>query len=136
MVLATLTASITWTAALNPPGGFWQDDDAAKGYVAGSSVFRAKNRGTYTLFAFFNTASFMSSLSLLVLLSINWLFRRTNLVVFSVLVSVDLVAMLLTFLLGSSVTVKPHLVDTVIIIASALVLIIFLALQIMRRPRE
>jgi hypothetical protein len=43
MVLATLTASVTWSAGLNPPGGFWQADDAANGYVAGGSVFRDKN---------------------------------------------------------------------------------------------
>ncbi|XP_025812532.1 uncharacterized protein LOC112889942 isoform X3 [Panicum hallii] len=47
MVLAVLAASVTYQAGLNPPGGFWQQDDA-QGNVAGTPVLQSKfpKRGT------------------------------------------------------------------------------------------
>ena len=41
MVLAVLAASVTYQAGLNPPGGFWQQDDA-QGNVAGTPVLQSK----------------------------------------------------------------------------------------------
>lgn len=41
MMLATLAASVTYQAGLNPPGGFWQADDS-DGHVAGSPVLESK----------------------------------------------------------------------------------------------
>jgi len=100
MVLATLTASITWNAALNPPGGFWQSDDAANGHVAGGSVFRDKNHSKYRVFFLFNFAGLYASLVILVL------------------ESMDLVGLFASsFIFGSSVTVKTPPSDTALLIA-------------------
>ena len=41
MVLAVLAASVTYQAGLNPPGGFWQQDDP-QGNVAGTPVLQSK----------------------------------------------------------------------------------------------
>ena len=41
MLLAVLAASVTYQAGLNPPGGFWQQDDA-QGNVAGTPVLQSK----------------------------------------------------------------------------------------------
>jgi hypothetical protein len=38
LLLSSLAATITFTAGLTPPGGFWSADDKANGYVAGTSV--------------------------------------------------------------------------------------------------
>ena len=97
---------MTWNAALNSPGGVWQADDAANGYVAGSSVFRDKNIGRYHLFETFNFLGFYSSLVILVLLSINLVFRRIHTMAIHLLVSMDLVSLYGTFFLGSSVNKK------------------------------
>jgi len=100
MVLATLTASITWNAALNPPGGFWQSDDAANGHVAGGSVFRDKNHSKYRVFFLFSFAGLYASLVILVL------------------ESMDLVGLFASsFIFGSSVTVKTPPSDTALLIA-------------------
>lgn len=40
MVLATVAASVTYQAGLNPPGGFWQEDDRVAGHRAGDPVLR------------------------------------------------------------------------------------------------
>ncbi|KAJ1276829.1 hypothetical protein BS78_05G245700 [Paspalum vaginatum] len=70
VVLATLTASITYSAALNPPGGVWQADDETHGYVAGNPVLYDKSRGRYLTFYYSNLTSFMSSLYIIVSLSV------------------------------------------------------------------
>lgn len=136
MVLATVTASITWNAALNPPGGFWQADDAANGYVAGGSVFRDKNNSKYRVFFLFNFAGLYSSLVILVLLSINWLFRRTHAMVFNILVSMDLVSLFASVIFGSSVTVKTPTSDTALLIAYVIVMFVYLLYLMMRKSRD
>ncbi|CAN6193289.1 unnamed protein product [Urochloa humidicola] len=75
MVLATLTASITYSAALDPPGGVWQDDkdDAKKRHAAGDPVLRDKRPQNYEFFYVFNLMSFMSSLLIIALLEAQWI---------------------------------------------------------------
>ncbi|XP_025812530.1 uncharacterized protein LOC112889942 isoform X1 [Panicum hallii] len=94
MVLAVLAASVTYQAGLNPPGGFWQQDDA-QGNVAGTPVLQSKfpkrsvtvilssigchykhflglipqSHGTrYTVFFYFNSTAFVTSVVTIVLL--------------------------------------------------------------------
>jgi len=134
MVLNTLTASMTWNAALNPPGGVWQADDAANGYVAGSSVFRDKNIVRYHLFETFNNLGFYSSLLILVLLSINWVFRKIHIMVINILVSTDLVSLYATFFLGSSVNKKDSPLTIPLMVAYTLFVIVYLT-WLMRKPR-
>jgi hypothetical protein len=93
MVLAVLAASVTYQAGLNPPGGFWQQDDA-QGNVAGTPVLQSKfpkrsseirslqtlsnhcraqltkrtNGCRYTVFFYFNSTAFVTSVVIIVLL--------------------------------------------------------------------
>ncbi|WVZ81534.1 hypothetical protein U9M48_028900, partial [Paspalum notatum var. saurae] len=67
MVLAVLAASVTYQAGLNPPGGFWQQDDAL-GNVAGTPVLQSKFPKRYTVFFYFNSTAFVTSVVIIVLL--------------------------------------------------------------------
>ncbi|KAL6605758.1 hypothetical protein ACP70R_041411 [Stipagrostis hirtigluma subsp. patula] len=67
MVLAVLAASVTYQAGLNPPGGFWQQDDA-HGNVAGTPVLESKFPKRYKVFFYFNSTAFVTSVVIIVLL--------------------------------------------------------------------
>ncbi|CAM0902826.1 unnamed protein product [Alopecurus aequalis] len=66
MLLAILAASVTYQAGLNPPGGFWTDNN--NGHRAGDPVFRDEFRHRYRVFFYFNATAFMASLAVILLL--------------------------------------------------------------------
>ncbi|TVT98978.1 hypothetical protein EJB05_55679, partial [Eragrostis curvula] len=68
MVLATVAASVTYQAGLNPPGGFWQADDDKLRHYAGDPVLRDVHHTRYLIFYYFNATAFVTSLVIMVLL--------------------------------------------------------------------
>ncbi|KAM0941712.1 putative PGG domain-containing protein [Dioscorea sansibarensis] len=72
MVLAVLSASVTYQAGLNPPGGFWQDDlqssNVTKGHKAGNPVLATKDPVRYGIFISCNASAFVMSLIIIGLL--------------------------------------------------------------------
>jgi hypothetical protein len=71
LLLSSLAATITFTAGLTPPGGFWSADDMANGYVAGTSVMRDKFPLRYLFFYCSNTIAFFTSLGVAGMLARN-----------------------------------------------------------------
>uniref|UniRef100_A0ACD5VKZ9 Uncharacterized protein n=1 Tax=Avena sativa TaxID=4498 RepID=A0ACD5VKZ9_AVESA len=67
LLLATLVATVTYAAAFSPPGGVWQDTDAAAGRLAGDSIIRATSYRRYLVFYYSNATAFASSLVVTVL---------------------------------------------------------------------
>nr|XP_051203676.1 uncharacterized protein LOC127317194 [Lolium perenne] len=63
MLLAILAASITYQAGLRPPGGMFEDGDAA-----GNPVLRVSDLVRYRVFFYCNSASFAASVVVIVLL--------------------------------------------------------------------
>jgi hypothetical protein len=102
MVVATLTASVTYSAALNPPGGVWQTDDADKGYIAGRPVLLDKFRARYLVFYYLNVVSFAGSLGIIVLSSTPSFYNRIQWSSFTTLVAIDILAWAGAFVAGSS----------------------------------
>lgn len=67
LLLAILSATLTYQSGLTPPGGFWSADDQL-GHRAGFPVLPDNYPRRYKAFFYCNAMSFMSSVALIVLL--------------------------------------------------------------------
>ena len=101
VVLATLAASVTYQAGLNPPGGFWQDSN---GHLAGNPVL---HDGTfvrrYLTFYYFNATAFATSLVIIILL-LNERFYKSEAKVAALTLTtmVDLMSLVGAYIAGST----------------------------------
>ncbi|KAL6644288.1 hypothetical protein ACP70R_015896 [Stipagrostis hirtigluma subsp. patula] len=70
LLLAILLATITYQVGLTPPGGFWIDDaqQLRHGHRAGDAVLLHNHPRHFRAFFYCNTASFMASMALILLL--------------------------------------------------------------------
>ena len=67
LLLATVVATMTYSAAFSPPGGLWQQTDAA-GHLAGDPILRDTHRRRYLVFFYCNATAFASSLVVIILI--------------------------------------------------------------------
>ncbi|XP_004965263.1 uncharacterized protein LOC101786183 [Setaria italica] len=65
LLLGILAATVTYQAGLNPPGGFWTDND---GHVAGDPILETVNPRRYKAFFYCNATAFVASLVIIALL--------------------------------------------------------------------
>ncbi|KAG8076081.1 hypothetical protein GUJ93_ZPchr0006g41237 [Zizania palustris] len=77
LLLATLAATITYQAALNPPGGYWQDDK--DGHKAGDPILLTTNPKRYKVFFYCNSTAFVASLLAIILVENKALLKRHTL---------------------------------------------------------
>ncbi|KXG19831.1 hypothetical protein SORBI_3010G122900 [Sorghum bicolor] len=69
LLLGILAATITYQAGLNPPGGFWLDNE--DGHRAGNPILEAISPKRYNTFFYCNSTAFVSSLVIITLLQSN-----------------------------------------------------------------
>ncbi|CAL5052497.1 unnamed protein product [Urochloa decumbens] len=99
MLIATLAASVTYQAGLNPPGGFWSDDDRHK---AGDPVLHDINHKRYKTFFCFNAISFMASIVVIMLLLSKSIRKKdVPLEVLFMIMILDLLSLMTAFAAGS-----------------------------------
>ncbi|XP_047975124.1 ankyrin repeat-containing protein NPR4-like [Salvia hispanica] len=67
MVVVALIAAMAFQAAVNPPGGVWQDDTSS--HMAGKAVMASSHPKLYKLFSRANTTAFVSSLLVILLVA-------------------------------------------------------------------
>jgi hypothetical protein len=66
MLLATFAVSITYSAGLSMPGGFW--DSAGAGHRPGDAILKDRHNTRLAVFFCFNTMAFVASLLIIVVL--------------------------------------------------------------------
>lgn len=77
MLLGILAASVTYQAALSPPGGFWPDK--RDGHDVGNPILRDSNIRRYHIFFYCNSTSFAASIVVMALLLLEQLQDSPNL---------------------------------------------------------
>jgi hypothetical protein len=116
MVLATLIASITYASGLSLPGGFeivslhnsqlgeppTTSSFAKEDRKVMATVLRGTNLARYMIFFYSNTAAFSLSLSIILLLASRDLRRLAKTKALEALVALDVMALLLAYVAGSS----------------------------------
>ncbi|EER89630.1 hypothetical protein BDA96_10G150700 [Sorghum bicolor] len=101
MLIATLAASVTYQAGLNPPGGFRSDDDD-NGHFAGDPLLRDINHRRYKTFFCFNAISFMASIVVIMLLLSKSIRKKpVRLEVLLLIMILDLLSVMTAFAAGS-----------------------------------
>ncbi|KAI3959435.1 hypothetical protein MKW98_019025 [Papaver atlanticum] len=68
LVAASLLAAMAFQAAMNPPGGVWQEDGLSPLRYAGTAIMADKNVQHYKQFLIFNTLGFVFSMNTVLLL--------------------------------------------------------------------
>uniref|UniRef100_A0A0E0E0U4 PGG domain-containing protein n=1 Tax=Oryza meridionalis TaxID=40149 RepID=A0A0E0E0U4_9ORYZ len=76
LLLATMVATVTYTAGFNPPGGVWQETEA--GHLAGDSIIRDTHYPRYIMFFYCNAAAFALSIVVIVLIFILAILHEKN----------------------------------------------------------
>lgn len=66
LLLGILAATVTYQAGLNPPGGFWLDNE--DGHRAGNPILEATSPRRYSTFFYCNSTAFVSSVVIIALL--------------------------------------------------------------------
>ncbi|CAN6357586.1 unnamed protein product [Urochloa humidicola] len=74
LLQATLAASVTYSAGLSPPGGFWDNNDGKN--LAGDPVLQVTYPRRYKVFFYFNATAFIASIVTVNLLLVHSLSRR------------------------------------------------------------
>ncbi|XP_072980407.1 uncharacterized protein [Typha angustifolia] len=111
MILATLFASMTFQAGLNPPGGFWQDDvthiitnstigRTEESHSAGSPILATKSSERFLLFAWCNSLAFAFSMGIVFLMLSEKFISRIGAVALRGTIVLAMVMVLVAFAAG------------------------------------
>ncbi|KAF7006931.1 hypothetical protein CFC21_021914 [Triticum aestivum] len=81
LLLATLVATITYHAGLDPPGGVWSRDGQRQqnSYKAGDPILSVMNPSRYMVFFYCNSTAFVASLVVILMVRARGLIRRHTL---------------------------------------------------------
>ncbi|KAK3129000.1 hypothetical protein QOZ80_6BG0469860 [Eleusine coracana subsp. coracana] len=123
MLLAIFVTTITYTAGLNPPGGFWEHAGAGH-HRAGDPILLQHHRERFVAFWLCNTAAFAASLVIVTLLLSRSLWRHNGrLMILYGAIAVALLGIVLSYSFGSARKTK----TTQNIICLVVVVVVYIA---------
>ncbi|TVU51454.1 hypothetical protein EJB05_02885, partial [Eragrostis curvula] len=139
MLIGILVASVTYQAALAPPGGVWQSDGV--GHNAGNPVMHDNRHPRYLAFFYSNSTSFVASIVVIILLLPESLHKaKWWLTVINTTIVLDLLGLLVAYAAGSSRSWKTSGYVSALVIAVLGYFVIHVVLSRFRRfckqPRE
>jgi zinc transporter ZupT len=104
MLLAILAASVTYQAGLKPPGGTWEESVPDSHITEGNPVLRVSDLPRFRAFFYCNSASFVASVVVIVLLLQESLQDRHGLLIYAMNTAIvlDLLGLLGAYAAGSS----------------------------------
>lgn len=121
MLLATLVVSITYAAGLDPPGGLWPDD--RDGHKGGDPVLLATHPTRYKVFFYSNSAAFVTSLVVIIMVQSRFLLRRHTLHAAMIL---DLFGLITAYAAGSG----RDLTTSIYVVALAGLVLVYVVIHI------
>lgn len=121
MLLATLVVSITYTAGLDPPGGLWPDDQ--DGHQSGDPVLLTTHPTRYKVFFYSNSAAFVTSLVVIIMVQSRFLLKRHTLHAAMIL---DLFGLITAYAAGSG----RNLSTSIYVVALAGVVLVYVVIHI------
>ncbi|TVU11587.1 hypothetical protein EJB05_45181, partial [Eragrostis curvula] len=136
LVLATLAATVTYVAGLNPPGGFWPDDSKPN-HLAGDPVLRDHHPRRFKAFLICNATSFAGSLVIIIMLLTDTAVDhvvKSNALRFCVLVS--LFGLMGAYTAGSCREVRTSIFVFSLVGAVLLYLVLQWILPIVKKPKS
>ncbi|CAL4990863.1 unnamed protein product [Urochloa decumbens] len=128
LFLGILVVTITFTAALDPPGGLWQE--TKDGHRTGDPIMPDTRRGLYTVFYIFNLSAFVGSLLLVYVLLVagRQVARGLNALKFVRLV--DLALLVVAFIAGSS---RGHRITLYALVQCACIIAVIVLVQVLSK---
>lgn len=129
LLLAALAAAVTYQAAMNPPGGLW-DDDQTK-YTPGDPVLRNSYPRRYKVFFYCNATSFMASLVIMVLLLIKQVSKeKPALLALHAAMILDLFGLMGAYAAGSSRRVRTSAYILALVIGVSVYIVVLVVVSI------
>ncbi|KAF8657375.1 hypothetical protein HU200_060147 [Digitaria exilis] len=135
LLLGILAATITYQAGLNPPGGFWLDNE--DGHIAGDPILEAISPRRYSTFFYCNATAFVSSLVIITLLQSNVItVGALKRYVLQTAMIFDLFGMMGAYAAGSSWTFSTSLYVIILVILAFSYVIIHILLFVCTRNSD
>lgn len=116
MLIGTLAVTVTYQAALLPPGGIWPDDQ--EGHFAGDPILLETHPRRYKVFFYCNATTFMASIVMVILLLNNTISKyKRSLLAMKTAMVLDLLGLLGAYAAGGCRKLKTSAYILVLVIA-------------------